>query len=759
MENRPPIIVLVDKDQPDCVSSEFFVSPLPQPRAKPSSAVQDVLPVPPKRSQDDTASVETASVASDIDSSCDGSVASRSSLESEHDDGRDASMEFEMEVKKLKLLKQQKEQTHLKHPHLTHPFSQEHDPRHNTHRHPQLQSQLHPQKEKELRGMVAHEQTEMIQEIHNMLSLLIDDNHGTSETSKSSSNSSKKKSRSRNNHTLSRSRNNQSQSKRDIALLAKDKLSRFKSDAVESLRQAESYDPRQDRNSVSRRSPSNSVKSIPAPPFWDSPSAQKNSDEIVQSKRLVSPDDISARLMSGSHTSHPRSVKPQGPKSGKPITGSLHDNFSSSFTFENPFEKSPHAQKLRRSSHNRSSITMTPSMHERFSSSINFEKSPQPRRSTSRRSSHNRSSTTLSMHDFSSSLDFERSPQVQKALRLSSHRRKMPAAPNMHERFSQSFNLERSPDIRNASRRRYSSGHIQGMPLSPTLDERNSEHFELEMEPEIEEKEVLEPKTPKKTSRIKSLTSSLHQRFTKSPVLQKALKFSTHNRTPRRTKKGEKSVRSETPSEGSGNLRKKKRGKTGKSLKKAPSQDISTKSKAQNPKEQQATPVKPVASKDETPKPKTEEAKPLRTVTPESSRHGRKTVASPGMEESMSGEKLHKQVHKSQPDLAGRITGVLMEYNNADELVHMLEGPEEGMTERIVEVLEVLKGHGSTRAKPRTIKNVSTIISRLYHCFLIGFLICASLRKVVDCCGIPPTITVESQGSCAHKQYSHHFIA
>jgi hypothetical protein len=595
-------------------------------------------------------------------------------------------MEFDMEVTKLKLLKQQKEQTHLKHPHATHPLTQQHVPGYNAHRHPQLQSHLHPQKEKELRGIAAQEQTEMIQEIHNMLSLLIDDNSGTSDNS--NSNSSKKKSRSRNNQTLSQSQNT---SKRDIALLAKDKLSRFKTDAVDSLRQAEDYDPRQ-----------NSVKSIPAPPFWDAPSPRNNSDEMVQSKRLVAPDDISARLLSGSCTSHPRSVAPQIPKRGKPITGSLHDNFSSSFTFENPFQKSPHAQK-------RSS-----DMHERFSSSFNLEKSPhQLKKSVSRRSSFNRSSTTLTMQDFSDSFDFTLSPKVQKALRLSSHSRKLPSAPNMHERFSQSFNLERSPDIRNPSGRRYSSGNIQGMPLSPTLDERISEHFELEMEPEIEveEEEILEPKTPKKNSRIKSLTSSLQQRFTKSPVLQKALKFSTHNRTVRRTKKGEKFLRSENFSEGSANLRRKKRGKTGKLLNKTPSEDISPKSKL-------------VVTKDESPevetqKPKTVEANLVRTVTPESSRHGRKTVASPGMEESMSGKRLHKQVNKSQPDLAGRITGVLMEYNNSDELVHMLEGPEEGMTERIVEVLEVLKGHGPARSKPQTIKNASTIISRSYHGYCV----------------------------------------
>jgi polyadenylate-binding protein len=113
-------------------------------------------------------------------------------------------------------------------------------------------------------------------------------------------------------------------------------------------------------------------------------------------------------------------------------------------------------------------------------------------------------------------------------------------------------------------------------------------------------------------------------------------------------------------------------------------------------------------TKNQSPGPMEEEAKPSRSVTPEGSHHGRITVASPGIQKSMIGEKLHPQVHKSQPDLAGRITGVLSEYNNADQLMQMLEGPEQNMTERIVEVLEALKGHGSSRAKSRAVKALPT---------------------------------------------------
>jgi len=83
----------------------------------------------------------------------------------------------------------------------------------------------------------------------------------------------------------------------------------------------------------------------------------------------------------------------------------------------------------------------------------------------------------------------------------------------------------------------------------------------------------------------------------------------------------------------------------------------------------------------------------------EGSRRSRVTVASPGTQKSLIGEKLHKQIHKARPDLAGRITNILTEYENAEDLRNLLDGPEEGMTERIVEVLEVLKGRGSPRGK------------------------------------------------------------
>jgi hypothetical protein len=618
--------VVVPQDREDAfinseaLSSEFFVSPLPHPKTGRSSPPKDG---PRKRvsstTKDDTASIETASVASDIDSSCDGNVSRRDSMESENEDEKDESMEFELELKKLKLLKQKKEHNNLKHPHVTHPFALQHQPHHDPHRHPQRQSQLHPSQEQKLRGMAMLEQTDMIQEIHSMLSLLIDDRE--SEASRSRSNSSDKKSRSRN--------VTQSSSKRDIAIMAKDKLSRLESD-VQSLRQAESFDPRE--------------SDIPAPPLWLD-SAQRHNDEMVESKRFVQPDDITTSLMLDRHTSHLRSVKRQASKRGKPVAASLHDNSSTSFNFE----KSSQVEKaMRYSSHSRTT-PITPSMHGRFSDGF----------------------------------DFQVSPRVQKALRLSSHRRKMPAAPNMHERFSKSFNLERAPMVKARSRRH----SLQVPPL--TLDERFSEHFELELEPDDEEEQSIEampePTTPE--AKKGSILSSFASRF---------------------TRKGSKSTRPSTPSECSSsqtlNKRAKKKTKAGKGLKPAPC--LTSTKKEAKPEE----PTKSLVSKDsmatsQTPK---EHETNTRSVTPESSRHSRLMAASPNMEKSKIGEKLHRQIHKTQPDLAGRITDVLMEYNNADELIHMLEGPEEDITERIVEVLEVLKGHGSSLPKLRTIKNINT---------------------------------------------------
>lgn len=624
MEDRLPLVVVVPTSPSgDAYSNsqksscDEFVSPLPKPHSKPFSSPEKYDDVPTVQTRS-SSSVASASVASDIDSSCEGSIASSTS--SIEDEEFSTSMEFELEVKKLKELKQRKEQHNLKHPNYSHPQLQLFGQSQN----PQRHSQLHPQQEKKLKHKAMQEQTEMIHEIHNMLSLLMDDNRGSSRTTRSIYNSgstrdSEKKSRSRNSERNSE----RHREMRDIALRAKERMSQIENDIDElhtSFRSTgrsrrdkhlpkyhhshrgahrsagivdldENYDPRRpvDDASVSlHRMPSPSFKPIPAPPLWD--------DETIESRRLVAPDPISARLMSERHTTHQRSVQPQLPRRGKPITGSLHDNFSDSFNFE----KSTKLQKALRMSSHRRVAPIAPSLHERFSTSF----------------------------------DFEKSPKVQKALRMSSHRRSV--APSLHERFSTSFDLEKSPSVRQSSHKSSEHSSRDQRSIAPSQSSRHQRSI---------------------------APSSLYERFSagldfeKSPVVQKALRLSTHKRTPKRNK----------------------------------------------PRLAIITP----------------EQKPKPTVAlEEGSRRGRVTAASPGTQKFLIGEELHKQIQKSRPDLAGRITTILTEYENADDLRNLLDGPEEGMTERIVEVLEVLKGRGSTRAKPRTavVFHLSNYHAQKFNC-------------------------------------------
>ncbi len=623
MEDRLPIVVIVPTSPSgDAFSNsqksscDEFVSPLPKPHSKPySSPEKGDGPTDTTRS---SSSVASASIASDIDSSCDGSIASSNS--SLDDEEFSTSMEFELEVKKLKELKQRKEQTHLKHPNYTHPQLQLFGQSQN----PQRHSQLHPLQEKKLKHIAMQEQTEMIHEIHNMLSLLMDDNRESSRTSRSKYNSgstrgSENKSRSRSSERHSSRHSSRHQEMRDIALRAKERMSQLENDIDElhtSVRSIggrskrdmqvpryqrshrgdhrsadvanpnDNYDSRRpvDDGSISlHRNTSPSFKPIPAPPLWD--------DETVESNRLVAPDPISERLMSDRHTSHHRSIAPQAPKRGKPITGSLRDELSDSFkTFE------------------------------KFSDSFNFEKSPRVQKAL-RMSSHRRvapvndtlSDSFRSFEKLSDSFNFEKSPKVKKALRLSTHRRSV----GIHDRFSDSFNLDKSPSVRQSSRKTVGQSSRHQRSIAPNQSSRH-------------QRSILE-----------KFSDSFN--FEKSHDVKKALRLSTHRRAP----------------------------------------------KCNEPRVATITP----------------EHKPKLTLT-EQSRRNRVPAASPGAQKSLIGEKLHKQIHKERPDLAGRITNILTEYENADDLLNLMNGPEEDMTERIIEVLEVLKGHGSTQAKQRTVAAV-----------------------------------------------------
>eukprot|EP00536_Pseudo-nitzschia_multiseries_P015559 jgi/Psemu1/292082/fgenesh1_pg.910_\ len=78
----------------------------------------------------------------------------------------------------------------------------------------------------------------------------------------------------------------------------------------------------------------------------------------------------------------------------------------------------------------------------------------------------------------------------------------------------------------------------------------------------------------------------------------------------------------------------------------------------------------------------------------------RLAFATPEAQKEMIGDQLYHQISYSNPALAGRITGIILESGDCYELLNLLESPEELLGDRVAEVLRVLEDHRSPPVIP-----------------------------------------------------------
>lgn len=314
---------------------------------------------------------------------------------------------------------------------------------------------------------------------------------------------------------------------------------------------------------------------------------QKTEGNVVTSKRLVAPDFISERLMERliaervSTHQRSKSIRMDGGVVCGPayschhrsfssveeweegeteeglndddsfdleklpmIDSSLHERFSDSLT---SFDFEEHPSLREPSSRHQRSVA--PSLHDSFSSR-NRESSTRHQRSVAPSlhdsfSSRNQRSDTPSLHDsflhesFSSAMDYEKSEKVRKALRFSSHRRNKVApitSESFHQRSS-SHKVQKAFRLSSHNRR------------TPSLHERASFDREKPVTSSRHQRTLDSSSRHQRTldgslhESTRSFALSIHERFSASldfendPVIQKALRLSSHKRrAPNRTK-------------------------------------------------------------------------------------------------------------------------------------------------------------------------------------------------------------------------------